>query len=300
MAHGGSLIADAARSDAPPARRQGRFANGRTGSQAGERRYKSSMAAARGRSGVRAWAADFALATAVGGFLGLVGPFGSFFNGPAWQRVAYWVLLGWLGFVVFGLGARLIFRQMRPGARAWTALALYILLMSAPFALLSWTVATAIWPVLAQKPGLTAPVWYAEGLVITASQVALFGALRFRRGNEAGADRAPLASASDLLGVAPGEVLCLQMEDHYVRVHTAGGSRLVLATFAQATDALGRTAGLRIHRSWWVADKAVAGVLADGRNLRLRLTNGLTAPVARSCVAAVRHAGWLERRAGMA
>ena len=83
------------------------------------------------------------------------------------------------------------------------------------------------------------------------------------------------------------------MEDHYVRVHTDAGSRLVLATLTQAIAALGRQPGLRVHRSWWVASQAVAGVAADGRKLRLRLANGISAPVARSAVAAVRQAGWL-------
>ena len=63
----------------------------------------------------------------------------------------------------------------------------------------------------------------------------------------------------------------------------------------QAIAALGRTPGLRVHRSCWVAEKAVVGMRADGRNLRLSLANGLTAPVARSCVGAVREAGWLAR-----
>jgi hypothetical protein len=82
----------------------------------------------------------------------------------------------------------------------------------------------------------------------------------------------------------------------YVRVHTARGSSMVLATFAQAIAALGGSPGLRVHRLWWVAEAAVAGVAADGRNLRLVLTNGLAAPVARASVAAVRQAVWLERR----
>lgn len=36
--------------------------------------------------------------------------------------------------------------------------------------------------------------------------------------------------------------------------------------------------------------------MSEGRNLRLILTNGLNAPVARASVAAVREAGWLDRR----
>src|SRR5262249_30412574 len=98
----------------------------------------------------------------------------------------------------------------------------------------------------------------------------------------------------DLLGCAPSEVLCLSMEDHYVRVHTAGGSRLVLATLAPAITALNGAPGQPNQRSLWAAEKAVAGAAAHGRNLRLTLVTGLTAPVARSSVAAVRAAGWLD------
>jgi DNA-binding LytR/AlgR family response regulator len=52
--------------------------------------------------------------------------------------------------------------------------------------------------------------------------------------------------------------------------------------------------GLKVHRSWWVARGAVASVVQDGRDLRLRLSNGLEAPVARTNVAAVRAAGLLD------
>jgi DNA-binding LytR/AlgR family response regulator len=85
------------------------------------------------------------------------------------------------------------------------------------------------------------------------------------------------------------------MEDHYVRVHTADGSRLVLATLNQAMTAIGNADGLQVHRSWWVARKAVVRAVSEGRNLRLQLVNGLTAPVARSAVAMVREAGWLAK-----
>jgi len=43
-----------------------------------------------------------------------------------------------------------------------------------------------------------------------------------------------------------------------------------------------------VHRSWWVAADAVTGAERDGRNWRLRLSNGLLVPVARNSVAAVR------------
>jgi DNA-binding LytR/AlgR family response regulator len=85
------------------------------------------------------------------------------------------------------------------------------------------------------------------------------------------------------------------MEDHYVRVHHAAGSELVLMTMRQARHSLGAVRGLQVHRSWWVAERAVEEVLAEGRNLRLRLSNGLLVPVSRSAVAPVRAAGWMDR-----
>jgi DNA-binding LytR/AlgR family response regulator len=86
------------------------------------------------------------------------------------------------------------------------------------------------------------------------------------------------------------------MEDHYVRAHTAAGSDLVLMRMRDAVAELGGLAGLQVHRSWWVAEAAVAGHRRNGRQLSLTLKNGLEAPVARSAEAAVRAAGWLNRR----
>ena len=252
----------------------------------------------RGLVGRRRWGADFVVATAAGVFLGLLGPFGTF-SGTLWQRVAYWTAMAWGGFAVFAVSRRLVLARFGPRPRpAWAWLAGYAVMMSAPLGLVSWLMAAAIWPGAGRHGGLTPGVWYLESLTITAGYVALFAMLRSRQGRPA---RTTLPSSPPgLLGVSPSEVLCLQMEDHYVRVHTAGGSRLVLATLAQGIGALGRSAGLRVHRSWWVAEKAVAGAVSEGRNLRLILTNGLSAPVARSSVPAVREAGWLDRRSGPA
>lgn len=240
----------------------------------------------------RGWVVGVAVATTIGLFLGLLGPFGSFLNGPFWSLLAYWVALSWLGFAVFGGGTAVILRRLGARPRAWAAIALFVLAASVPFGLISWTFATSLWPRLRQVPGLTPLVWYLEGLAITVPQVALFAFIRSRRGGAAGRPPPP---AAGLLGAAPAEVLCLQMEDHYVRVHTVRGSSLVLATFGQAIAALNGAPGLQVHRSWWVAERAVVGAVADGRNLRLALTNGLSAPVARSAVATVRQAGWLAR-----
>lgn len=87
------------------------------------------------------------------------------------------------------------------------------------------------------------------------------------------------------------------MEDHYVRVHTAHGSALVLMSLSQAITGLKDVEGVQTHRSWWVARSAITGMVEDGRNLRLRLDGGLEAPVSRARVGLLRDAGWLASAA---
>ena len=71
------------------------------------------------------------------------------------------------------------------------------------------------------------------------------------------------------------------------------GSDLILTPLKDAIAELGATDGLQVHRSWWVAKGAVAEPVASGRNLSLRLSNGLEVPVSRASVAKLRAAGWL-------
>lgn len=88
------------------------------------------------------------------------------------------------------------------------------------------------------------------------------------------------------------ELIALQMEDHYVRAHTAKGSALILLRMRDAAAELAGIPGAQVHRSWWVARAAVLSAEAQDRNVRLRLTNGLIVPVARNSVATLAAAGW--------
>jgi LytTr DNA-binding domain len=89
------------------------------------------------------------------------------------------------------------------------------------------------------------------------------------------------------------DLLCLQMEDHYVRAFTAIGSELILMRMADAARELENYDGLVVHRSFWVARNAVAGWTRDGKNLTLRLSNNKNIPVARDRQPRVKAAGWL-------
>jgi DNA-binding LytR/AlgR family response regulator len=104
----------------------------------------------------------------------------------------------------------------------------------------------------------------------------------------------PVKAAPQTPAVDPREpVLCLQMEDHYVRVHRPSGSKLELMPLREAIARYGKSGGLQVHRSWWVSTAAVDGAERDVRNWRLKLSNGLEVPVARNRVAEVRALGWI-------
>ena len=89
-----------------------------------------------------------------------------------------------------------------------------------------------------------------------------------------------------------GRLLCLEMEDHYLRIHTDKGSDIILMRMSDAEEELSLVDGLRVHRSWWVAREAVTGVRRDGTRLLLLLENGLEVPVGKTYRGALRDAGW--------
>ena len=88
------------------------------------------------------------------------------------------------------------------------------------------------------------------------------------------------------------DLIALEMEDHYVRAHTALGSELVLMRMRDAVAELQGIEGAQVHRSWWVARDAVEDVKREGRNLRLVLPGGIEAPVSRARVTELKQAGW--------
>lgn len=114
------------------------------------------------------------------------------------------------------------------------------------------------------------------------------------------APRAPLAQQPDPAPSAPvsepaqpefvrrmpanrrGALIAIKAEDHYLKVTTASGESLIHYRLTDALNELPEGCGIRIHRSHWVAADAIAQVEPAGRNLRLRLVNGMEVPVSQS------------------
>lgn len=89
------------------------------------------------------------------------------------------------------------------------------------------------------------------------------------------------------------DLLCIENEDHYIRVHTSAGNALILMRLRDAVAQLAPLDGAQVHRSWWVARSAVSEVVRSDRRVSLRLVDGREVPVSRSSVAELRARGWL-------
>ncbi|WP_309084947.1 LytTR family DNA-binding domain-containing protein [Chelativorans sp.] len=226
---------------------------------------------------------------------GIVGPFGTFLNGSLPTVMAYWTAVLMLSGIVLGLFVRFAcawahYRRLPP----WIWMAGILIVSAPPLAIMSRTLAVTLWPEVDTSVGWIE--WHGQTLAISAICLLLYVAFRFRTlwplPSREGVAVAPHWTAR-LSPQLRRSVICLQMEDHYVRFHTRSGSKLLLMPLGQAIAQLDAVDGLQVHRSWWVARHAVEGVIRDGRNLRLRLTTGIEAPVARAKVATLRSAGWL-------
>ena len=88
-----------------------------------------------------------------------------------------------------------------------------------------------------------------------------------------------------------GKLRYLSMQDHYVQVVTTRGNSLVLLRLTDALKEVPPDAGLRIHRSHWVAHDAVLGARRENGRLLLKMADGVELPVSRSYLAEVKAAG---------
>jgi DNA-binding LytR/AlgR family response regulator len=98
----------------------------------------------------------------------------------------------------------------------------------------------------------------------------------------------PAALLSRLPADIGGDIIALETEDHYLRVHASAGSAQILMRMADAVALLDPRLGAQVHRRWWVAEAAVAGIGTEGGKLSLRLVDETLVPVGRTFAAAAR------------
>lgn len=247
--------------------------------------------------------------------LGVTGPFGTYEHMDLGRRIAYFGIIGglsWLQIVVLAAW----FGRIEPIDRWPVAgrMALVGVLASIP---------STFEVILVQSwlgrpiPLWAAPYIFPENALLTTSIAVVFGLFveqRLRAKADAELARvaalpqpppavpeaatSPPASPDFLRRVPPAlgrDLLALEMEDHYLRIHTALGSDLVLMRLRDALAELGPERGRQVHRSWWVATDAIASVDRTGGRLVLTLRNGLKVPVSKTYRDSIKDAGWLEK-----
>lgn len=256
-----------------------------------------------GRPSPREIVLELLVMLAVAVVLAALGPFDSFAIGGFAARLAYWLPATFIGYAI-----------MRPTLLATTAIGERIdlprglaMLLGVMIAAAPLTLALLWWngnDLGALPPFADWLQFYANVVIVAAVITLLFALLEPRlaprqaeqANSEAAAPEAPTPPFLDRLPPAiRDQLIALEMEDHYVRAHAPGASTLVLLRMRDAVAELAGIDGERVHRSWWVRRDAVKSIAGAGRNLRLVLTGGIEAPVARDRVDALRATGWLER-----
>lgn len=242
----------------------------------------------------------FLVAIPVGLLLGFAGPFGSYPAFPTATRYAFWFGLTVVGVVsAIAADALLPVASLRRGA---FRIGVVVLVSALPMTfVVAWTM-SLVQPgrlfTPQQLPALFAAVAAIQLLVVYATTAASPSAdeAEARGGSpsllEPGAKVIPAAFPSALLSRLPSvigsDIIALETEDHYLRVHAVGGSSLILMRMADAVAMLDPQLGAQVHRRWWVAQTAVASVRTEGQKMILCLVNNTLVPVGRTFSAAAK------------
>jgi hypothetical protein len=106
----------------------------------------------------------------------------------------------------------------------------------------------------------------------------------------AAAPQYPPEFVSKLPAALRRDIIALEAEDHYVRVHTLHGSALVLMRLADAAALIDPRLGLRVHRRWWVAKDGVRALERSEGRAMVRLADDTAVPISRTYWPAARTA----------
>ncbi|SDD83627.1 LytTR family DNA-binding domain-containing protein [Kordiimonas lacus] len=230
-------------------------------------------------------------------------------------RVLYWVSLLLLGSVLTGPVARFSFpRIMKYTKSPGLLLAAYAMALSAPVYVTVVAIDIYYHSVRHTGAGPTVDyyikflthedlsawdliIWYFQVSIITfMANAAISMVVHITRPKPAPEQKGPPPGYLFLrrLPAPLGQgLLCLQMEDHYIRAYTDKGDTLVRMRLKDAVAELEGFGGLQVHRSWWVALDMIESVRKDGRRHLIHLKGGMTVPVSKTFEGSLREAGYL-------
>lgn len=249
----------------------------------------------------RAWPVEMMEASAALGLavlLAMIGPFGTFGALGLGERLVYWTLATVIVWAPASIMARQFASSNWPVLRpVWARTLAAAAIAAAPGAFVVAFLEGAMRGMDITGPGLLRLYVYVFVLSgVTALIVSRLTRSRTRVLAEEptlsdSSPSAPVATPSILGSRLGGEILSLTMEDHYLRIVSTVGEDLVLMRMADAERLLSG-AGWRIHRSHWVASRALDRVERNGRRRIAILSDGRSLPISHDRSAA------LEQRAG--
>ena len=230
-------------------------------------------------------------AVTIGLVLGVTGPFGSQTAYPTTVKYAFWMAAALAGYGAAAAADRLL---PSPGTRTATRIVAVAAASAVPMTFI------VAWAMGVVRPGRTFGPVQLLGLYpyVTLVQL-LIGWAVFREkpaasaapvDRPAAAPEYPPEFVSKLPAALRRDILALEAEDHYLRVHTLHGSALVLMRLADAAALIDPRLGLRVHRSWWVAKDGVRALERTSGRAIARLVDGTAVPISRTHLPAARTA----------
>ena len=225
-------------------------------------------------------------------FLSLSGAFDTQ-DAPVLLRLAYWggLMIGGslIGLVTISLFQRFEILEQRP----WLQGILIVTVITGPMTLMVFLVTTGLFP----QPNETVSLvrYLPQVLIITVAMTALNYATEQKQQTTSsidGLDRSVRFLDRLPMKLKGADLLAIEAEDHYLRLHTDRGSDLILLRLADAIGELDGIEGARTHRSWWVARSAIVETTRNDGRAILTLKDGSRVPVSRSYAAGLREAGW--------
>jgi hypothetical protein len=240
--------------------------------------------------------------------LSLIGPYDTSNIPEALARIGYWTSLLVLASLLSGPWMRVLEHAFEADGRLWKAMLIFCATLSLPVYSVviaydmffgaggEFSLAHVIKFLSSVEYGAIGYViWYIQVVVITLMVVtALSFAFTALAKQEEPARTRP---GQRFLNRLPKEIgtnlICLNMEDHYVRAYTSRGNALVLMRFGDALAELEDYPGQQTHRSWWVAYSAISHTKRDKRRYLAHLENNMDVPVSQTFTSQMKKAGFI-------
>jgi len=210
--------------------------------------------------------------------LGTTGPFGTFMSMGFWQRLTYWgavVLISFFLVQVIKVLVNIGYQSTNIWKKGLLVSAIFTIILAPA---LNFATDTT----LGRTSAYDSPLWVFAALTFSLPLLVVF--VQHFLGIRTFKDRPRLYTRfSD---PEADQILWMTVRDHYVDVYTDRGIETLLMRFSDALAELEGEAGLQVHRSHWVANRAVSELKNEKGRYVLKLRNGTIVPVARGYVKA--------------